>query len=166
MFNWIKHNILSSRKRVNSSFDKTFYFLLDFGSYNSDESAKKAYLLLKEINSKTSITDINLLSTELNKIRYVSNTNGYYHFYFPIVAHVLFYVPKLESKILHQIIAPNYANGINDVNEMINMIISSTRNMLKQNKFYLSEEGRKLFEDGFQSLKTEIIREIEDCKSK
>ncbi|WP_199915081.1 hypothetical protein [Aquimarina sp. Aq107] len=63
-------------------------------------SAKKTYDLLAELDFNTSDSKSELLIWEFNNIQYQSNTNSLFYFYFPIVAHILYYKPKFEKDIL------------------------------------------------------------------
>jgi len=164
MINWIKSKIYSEEKFMDSEFEKTFSALLDLAKSNRDAAAEHSYRLIQSLNFDTSQEDSDTLAEEINKIRYASNTTGFFIFFFPIVAHVLYFKPKLESKILFQIIGPNFANGVDDPLKMIKLMQSAMNNMLAKNKNYMSDEAAKWVLESLPNMKNEIKREIEKCQ--
>lgn len=156
IYNWIKTKINS-----NTKFEKTFSSLKKMGS--TTPSAKNTFKLLKELNSETTDSQSDILISEFNKIKYASNTNSYFYFYFPIVSHILYYKPKYEKDILKYLIGPNFANGTSEVEEMIPLIIGAMDVKLNENKYYLTKQSKFWIINELPKLEKEIQREINIC---
>ena len=110
-----------NKKDNKSEFEKAFSDLKRMGEIVP--SAKRTYELLGNLNFDTKDEDSEELITEFNKIKYGSNTNSFFYFYFPIVTHILYYKPQFEKEILKYLIGPNFANGTTETIEMIPLII-------------------------------------------
>lgn len=126
-------------------------------------SAKITFELLKELNPETTNLQSDILIAEFNKIRYQSNTNSYFYFYFPIVSHILHYKPKYETDILHYLVGPNFANGTSEVDEMISIMKGAMHFKLNENEHYLSKESQLWIINELPKLEKEVQREIEIC---
>jgi hypothetical protein len=148
--------------KQNSEFEKAFSDLKRMG--NIVPSAKKAFELLKELNSESIDLQSDTLITEFNKIQYHSNTYSYFYFYFPIVTHILYYKPKYEKDILKYLVSPNFANGILELNEMILIIREAMKFKLGEDKYYLTEESQFWVTNVLPKLKEQIQREINICQ--
>ncbi|KFF15372.1 hypothetical protein B0A62_00015 [Flavobacterium hydatis] len=145
----------------NSEFEKAFSDLKKMG--NIVPSAKKTFELLKELNSESIDLQSDTLITEFNKIQYHSNTYSYFYFYFPIVTHILYYKPKYEKGILKYLIAPNFANGILESDQLILMITEAMKFKLDEDKYYLTTESQFWVTSELPKLKEQIQREINVC---
>lgn len=155
-YNWISNKINN-----NSEFEKTFSDLKRMG--NIVPSAKKTFRLLKKLNPQSTDLQYEKLILEFNKIKYHSNTNSYFNFYFPIVSHILYHKPKYEKNILKYLIGPNFANGISEINEMISIITGAMNFKLNENKYYLTRESQLWVINDLPKLEKQIQREIEVC---
>lgn len=149
-------------KVTNSDFEETFSSLKKMKERFPD--AKNAFELLKKLNAETTDSQSDILISEFNKIQYQSNTNSYFYFYFPIVSHILFYKPQYEKDILRYLIGPNFANGISEVDEMIDIINGAMEFKLQENKLYLTQESQFWVLNELQKLEKEIQREIDVCR--
>ncbi len=161
MIDWIINAIW---KKKPSAFESTFGYLKRHGIYSRNDTATSAYDLLKDLNPESTQAHVDELIGSLNGIRYASNTNGYFHFFFPIVSHILFYRNDREADIIGHLTGPNFANGISDVQEMIEMIQGAMDFKLKENPFYLSKEGQLWVKNLLPEMREEIGREIEKRK--
>ena len=125
MFNWFS-NILIKRSVEERNFYKTFGHLNRMSGMDYD-SPKKLFELLFKLDKESSLTDGLELLDHYRKISYASNTNGVFYFCLPIVSHILYYIPELESKILYDIVGPNFANGESNADCMIDTIIGGMK---------------------------------------
>ncbi len=126
-------------------------------------SAKKTFELLTEFNSGTTDFEWNNLISEFHKIQYASNTNSYFYFYLPIVSYILYYKPQYEKELLRYLIAPNFANGTSETNEMIEIILGAMKYKLNENQYYLTQESKHWIENELPQLQKEVKREIDVC---
>ena len=126
-------------------------------------SAKKTYELLKELNFKTTESQAEFLISEFNKIKYASNTNSYFYFYFPIVTYILYYKPKFEKEILKYLIGPNFANGDTEMKNLIPLIQGAMEYELSENKEYLTKESKEWIMNEFPKMENEVEREVQKC---
>lgn len=138
--------------------EKTFEYLTQLGP-----NAAKTYELLKNLGFQTAQSDSDILISELNKIRFASNTNSVFYFYFPIVSHVLYYKPEYEPDILHHLVGPLFANGSETVEGMIDVIQGSMRFKLSENERFLTEESQDWTLTKLPKLTAAIDREIQLC---
>ena len=161
MLHWIK-NVFKKETPKKSNFEITFSDLKGFANRNIN-GAKRTYELLKELNKSSSENDSDELIKELNKIKYASNTNSVFYFYFPIVSHILYFKPEYEKEILGLIIGPNFANGDTEIEDMINVIQGAMIFKQKENSKYLTQEGEFWTKNLLPNMKNEIKREIEIC---
>jgi hypothetical protein len=152
---------LFSKKDRSSEFEKAFSDLKKMGEIIP--SAKRTYELLETLNFETNEVDSETLLTEFSKIRYASNTNSYFYFYFPIVTHILYYKPHFERAILKYLIGPNFANGTSETSEMIPLIIGAMHFKLKGNVNYLTRESKEWIINQLPKLQDEVEREIQVC---
>lgn len=151
-----------NKKTTHSKFKKTFSYLNKVGKIIP--SATTTFELLKELNSETTDLQSDILIEELNKIRFPSNANSVFYFYFPIVSHILYYKPEYKKNILKYLIGPNFANGLSEVDEMIAIIKGAMEFKLKENEFYLTKESQLWVENELPKLEKEIQREIDVCQ--
>ena len=142
-------------------FEKVFSDLKRMG--NRISSAKKTHELLKELNHETSDEEVKHLITEFNEIKYESNTNDYFYFYFPLVSYILYYKPKYESDILKYLIGPNFANGTTETKDMIAIIIGAVKYKLSEDENYLTLESQDWVVNELPRLEKQIGREIQVC---
>lgn len=147
--------------RTNSDFDETFSSLKRIE--NIIPNAKTVFELLKRLSQETTTSESEILVSEIHKIQYQSNTNGYFYFYFPIVSHILYYKPEYEKDLLKYLTGPNFANGTSEVDEMISIIKGAMEFKLQENKLYLTKESQFWIVNELQKLKKEIQREIDVC---
>ena len=145
----------------NVEFEKVFSDLKRMG--NSISSAKKTYELLKALNHETLDEEVTHLITEFNEIKYESNTNDYFYFYFPLVSYILYYKPKYESDILKYLIGPNFANGTTETEDMIAIIIGTVKYKLSEDENYLTLESQDWVVNELPRLEKQIGREIQVC---
>jgi hypothetical protein len=145
----------------NVEFEKVFSDLKRMG--NSISSAKKTYELLKALNHETSDEEVKHLIIEFNEIKYESNTNDYFYFYFPLVSYILYYKPKYESDILKYLIGPNFANGTTETEDMIAIIIGAVKYKLSEDENYLTHESQDWVVNELPRLEKQIGREIQVC---
>lgn len=144
------------------SFKKTFKHLKSIGS--NDQHAKNVYELMESLQCNTSEEETKSLIHSVNKIRYASNTNGYFEFFYPIVVHILYYKPSYSAQILHQIVGSSFANGLSDSQEMIEVMTRGMNVRLDRNKNYFTKEGQEWVNNTLQNLHSEIDYEIEKCQ--
>lgn len=152
---------LFAKKNNTSEFEKTFSDLKRMGQ--TIQSAKRTYELLEKLTSETNELDSEELLTEFNKIQYVSNTNSFFYFYFPIVSHILYFKPHFEKNILKYLIGPNFANGTTETKEMIEMITDAMNFKSKENMYYLTKESTDWVIHKLPQLEMEVEREIQLC---
>ena len=126
-------------------------------------SAKRTYDLLSNLNFSSSNLDLEKLLEEINQIRYSSNTNSLFYFYFPIVTHILYYKPNSEKDLLKYLIGPNFANGTTETSEMIPLIIGAMSYKLKENMNYLTNESKEWIINELPKLEEQVEREIQVC---
>lgn len=155
MLNWIRN-----RKRK-AKFEKVFSYLKELGERNNE--AKRTYELLAELNFETPDNQTKLLISELNNIRFASNANTVYYFYFPIVSLILHYKPSYEGDILGHLIGPNFANGSMDTKSMISTIQGSMKFKLSTNKNFLTHESKKWILHHLPKMEKEVEREVQRC---
>lgn len=153
--------LFNSNKSENIEFEEAFSDLKRMG--NSVLSAKRTYELLAELNLETTNSESDNLISELHKIEYQSNTNSYFYFYFPIVSHILYYKPQYENVLIQYLIAPNFANGTSETDEMIELIFGAMKYKLSENNYYLTKESQHWIVNEFPKLKKEVKREIDIC---
>lgn len=132
-------------------------------SKNGQPNCKLIYNWIINLDHNTSETISNQMIEEINQISYASNTNGYFYFFFPIVSHVVYYIPSAEEALLHLLIGPNYADGEDKVQGMTSVIQGAMNFKLESNSNYLSKEGQNWVTNFLPELKNEIKREIEKC---
>jgi len=149
------------KKETPSEFEKTFSDLKRMGEIKA--SAKKTYELLSELDFDTSDSQSELLISEFNNIKYQSNTNSFFYFYFPIVTHILYFKPKYEKDILGYLIGPNFANGDTETKNLIPLIKSAMEFKLSENKNYLTKESKDWILNEFPKMENEVEREVEKC---
>ncbi|WP_428225311.1 hypothetical protein [Flavobacterium sp.] len=150
-----------NKKDNKSEFEKAFSDLKRMGEIVP--SAKRTYELLGNLNFDTKDEDSEELITEFNKIKYGSNTNSFFYFYFPIVTHILYYKPQFEKEILKYLIGPNFANGTTETIEMIPLIIGAMNFKLKENVNYLTKESKEWIINELPKLEEQVEREIQVC---
>lgn len=155
VFNWNKN------KSENIEFEEAFSSLKRMGEIVP--SAKKTFELLTEFNSGTTDFEWDNLISEFHKIQYASNTNSYFYFYLPIVSYILYYKPQYEKEILRYLIAPNFANGTSETDEMIEIIHGAMKYKLNENQYYLTKESKHWIENELPQLQKEVKREIDVC---
>lgn len=161
MLNWIK-SILNDKSDVKQNLMKTFCGLRDLQN-NGQPNTKRTYDLLVQLNHSTPNEIFDELVRGIMEIRYASNTNGFFYFFFPIVSHVLYFRPEYESKLLRHLIGPIFANGVSEVQGMMNIITGTMNCMLSSNPVYLTTEGKSWVKENLPNLHQEIKREIELC---
>lgn len=161
MFNWIK-NILKFESSQKSDFEIAFSSLADFAKMNIN-GAKRTYELLKELDEFSSKDFVEELIIELKKIKYASNTNSVFYFYFPIVSHILHFKPEFEKDILGIIIGPNFANGDTELDGMIEVIQGAMKYKQKENPKYITKQGQNWVINKLPELRNEVQREIQKC---
>ncbi|WP_286971208.1 hypothetical protein [Flavobacterium sp. UBA4854] len=144
-----------------NNFEKTFNYLEEVGKILPH--SKICFDLLKKLNFQTTNSELDSLILALHKIRFASNTNNYFYFYFPLVSHILYYKPMSEKEILKYLIDPNFANGICKVEEMIKVINGAMNYKLDENKNYLSKESQDWITNELPKLEKEVQREIDIC---
>lgn len=159
MIKWI--NSLNIFK-YKSEFDKTFEILLRYEK-SGLEGSKRLYNLLKLLNNENDNELIDELIMTLNKISFTSNTNDWFYFYFPIVSHILYFVPNKQSEILGYLVGPNFANGIDKTDKMVEIIQGAMKFKLKENQNYLTSEGKQWIANTLPLLSNEVKREINKC---
>lgn len=145
-----------------SEFDKAFEVLLRYEK-SGLEGSQKIYDLLKLLSNVNDKEAIDELIMALNKVNYSSNTTDWFYFYFPIVSHILYFVPIKQSEILGYLVGPNFANGIDKTDEMIEIIQGAMKFKLKENPNYLTSEGQHWIVNTLPLLKKEVKREIDRC---
>jgi len=79
---------------------------------------------------------------EIGKINYASNVNSVMWFYFPIVSHVLYFMPNLADRLLHYIIEPIFANGDRNPSSVVAMLKSTLQHKESTIGNYMSIFGR------------------------
>ena len=144
-----------------TNFEKTFTYLEEVGKILPQ--SKICFDLLKKLNFQTTDSESDSLIAALHKIQFASNTNTYFYFYFPLVSHILYYKPMSEKEILKYLIGPNFANGISEVEEMIDVINGAMKYKLNENQNYLSKESQDWITNELPKLKNEVQREIDIC---
>ncbi len=147
---------------TNPEFEETFSALKRMK--NTIPSAKIVFELLKELSPETINSESDILVSEVHKIQYQSNTNSYFYFYFPIVSHILYYKPQYETELLKYLVAPNFANGTFETNEMISMIKAAMDFKLQESEYYLTWESQFWVINELQKLEKEIQREMDICR--
>lgn len=65
-----------------SDFERTFSYLQELGQGILPE-AGKVYHVLKKLSKKSTEQEVDALMSELRMLRYASNTNAVFFFYFP-----------------------------------------------------------------------------------
>ncbi|MDY0990394.1 hypothetical protein SOM12_23400 [Flavobacterium sp. CFBP9031] len=144
-----------------TNFEKTFTYLEEVGKILPH--SKICFDLLKKLNFQTTDSESDSLITALHKIQFASNTTNNFHFYFPLVSHILYYKPMSEKEILKYLIGPNFANGTSEVEEMIDIINGAMKYKLNENQNYLSKESQDWITNELPKLKNEVQREIDIC---
>ena len=155
ILNWIKN------KKNKSEFEKTFSDLKRMGEIKP--SAKRTYELLAQLNFDTSDSQAALLISELKRLRFWSNTNTVFYFYFPIVTHILHYKPKYEKDILDYLIGPNFANGDTETKELIPLIQRAMEFKLSENNDYMTKESKDWVLNELPKMEKEVEREVQKC---
>jgi len=130
---------------------------------SQQDQLQRVYELLKTLISTSSNELANELVNQVKSLNLASNTGNVFHFYFPIISHILYYKPALETELLAYLIGPNFANGICEVDEMVSIIQSAMKNKLLEDENYLSEQGQLWVLEFFPKMEKEIHREIEQC---
>ena len=156
----IFENIFNKTNKT-SKFENIFSDLIKMGEIVP--SAKRTYDLLSNLNFSSSNLDLEKLLEEINQIRYSSNTNSLFYFYFPIVTHILYYKPNSEKDLLKYLIGPNFANGTTETSEMIPLIIGAMSYKLKENMNYLTNESKEWIINELPKLEEQVEREIQVC---
>ena len=153
-------NWLNGKDRENR-FEIAFTDLKKLGE--SNDHAKRTFDLLKDLNDsmKDSVSDI--LVSELMKIRFASNTYTVFHFYFPLVSHILYYKPQYETRILGLLIGPAFADGVSETEEMIAMMQRAMDYKLSENRNHLTEESKNWIMNELPKMEKEVEREIRIC---
>lgn len=146
---------------MSSLFEKAFADLEKLGERNP--GAKRTYKHLKALDFDTSKEDSDKLISELKEIRYASNTNNFFYFYFPIVTHLLYYKPRYEKETLSYLVDPNFANGTMETKAMIALIQGAMKFKLSENEYYLTEESQKWITHELPKMVNEIEREVQVC---
>ncbi len=126
-------------------------------------AAKRTYELLEHLDHETSDSHADLLLTEFRNIRYASNTNDFFYFYFPIVTHILYYRPAYEKEILGYLIGPNFANGSMETKALIPLIQRAMTYKLSKNKHYLTEQSKTWITQVLPKMEAEVEREVQKC---
>ncbi len=155
VLDWIKN------RGIKSEFEKAFSDLKRMGEIKP--SAKRTYELLAELNFDYSDSQSELLISEFDDIKYQSNTNSFFYFYFPIVSHILYYKPKYEKEILGYLIGPNFANGVTETKDLIPLIKSAMKFKLSENKNYLTRESQNWILNELPKMEKEVEREVQKC---
>lgn len=148
--------------KESGDFTRTFKNLKAVGK--RDNNAEQTYKILQKLDFETPNREIEELVNSVNQIHYPTNTNGYFEFFFPIISHILYYKPHTISKIINQIVGPNFANGISDSKTMIETIQSAMNIYSKDNKYYVTKEGKEWTENELDKYEKEITQEINKCQ--
>lgn len=146
---------------MSTLFEKAFADLKKLGEQNL--GAKSTYKHLKTLDFDTSGEDSDKLISELKAIRYASNTNSFFYFYFPIVTHILYYKPLYEKEILSYLVGPNFANGTMETKVMIALIQGAMKFKFSENECFLTEESQNWITHELPKMEDEIDREIQLC---
>ncbi|NNE16132.1 MAG: hypothetical protein HKN51_14195 [Saprospiraceae bacterium] len=163
MINWIKSLFqIETEATVNPK--RTFKALKNL-HYIDQPDLNKIYESLLNLNKDTAQPECENLVKGINEIRYASNTNGYFYFFFPLVSHVLYFKPHYESKLLHHLVGPNFANGEKNVQGMIDVIKGAMKYKLDLDSNYLTIEGQSWVKEDLHKMKEQIMREIDFCQN-
>jgi hypothetical protein len=146
---------------TDTAFELVFSDLQRMGEIR--HSAKRTFELLKELEFGTPKSQSDTLISELNNIRYASNTNSCFYFYFPIISHILYYKPEYEKEILKYLVEPNFANGTTDTKDIIAVIIGAMQYKMKENEYYLTKESQFWVLNELPKLELQVEREINSC---
>lgn len=144
-----------------TTFDIAFADLKNLG--DTVPGAKRTYELMKKLNFHTSDAQTQALMAAFRKIRFASNTNDFFYFYFPIVTHILYYKPAMEKEILSYLIGPNFANGTMETKALIPLIQGAMNHKLAKNKGYLTEESKQWITHELPKMEAEVEREVQVC---
>lgn len=148
--------------RIRSPFDIAFSGLKSLINEFMRE-LKPLIPLLQQLDDNTSPEDVSEMMELIRRIGYASNTNGYFYFFLPIVSHVLYFRPALESDLLEQIVGPVFANGASEAREIMTRIAGGTKFMLKENKFAVTPEGQFWVKYMLPEMQSSVEREIARC---
>ncbi len=155
IFNWIK------KKKTHVALERTFSDLRGLGE--SNPHARRTYELLTQLSHKTAEAQAEPLISALQNIRFASNTGTVFFFYFPMVAHILYYLPRYEGELLHHLIGPNFANGPTETPELMAMIPRAMDRKLSENKHFMTREGRDWVRNVWPKMEKEVEREVQLC---
>lgn len=139
----------------------TFATLKRLGETNPH--AQRTFDLLMSLDSRTPDSRVDLLVSELRSIGFHSNTNTVFEFYFPLVAHILYYKPKREKDLLSYIVGPSFANGITEAKESMAFMKRAMDYQLSLNEHFLTPEGQKWVNKQLPKMRAEFKREVQLC---
>lgn len=133
----------------------------DFGTRNA--AAQNAYALLRRLKSNSPKDEVDELVKAVHGIRFGSNTNSVFYFYFPIVTHILYYQPQCEKELLGYLIGPNFANGDTETKQLIPLIGRAMNYKRSENKHYLTRESQHWITNELPNMEQEVEREVQKC---
>ncbi|MBK8557466.1 MAG: hypothetical protein IPL65_17695 [Lewinellaceae bacterium] len=127
---------------------------------NPSIPGKRIYQLLEELRASSSREFTDELIRLIRGIRYASNTNEVFQFYFPIVCHILYFKPEHEKDLIGYIIGPSFANGTTSAAEMMDLIPDAMRYIQKSDPNFMTQEGQHWVENTWPTLKNAVEQEI------
>lgn len=160
MIDWI---INALWKKKPSAFERTFLYVKKHGLYTQG-STTRIYELLKDLNRTSTEADVDELIRSLNGLKYASNTGGYFHFFFPIVSHILFYKNERAGEILYHLTGPVFADGAGEAMEVIRIIQGAMDLKLKENQYYLTVEGQFWVKNSLPEIEKEVEKEMDKSR--
>lgn len=146
---------------MSTTFENAFADLKSMG--DRVPGAKRTYELLQHLDFDTPDDEADLLLEEFRNIRYASNTNSFFHFYFPIVTHILYYKPTFEKEILSYLIGPNFANGTMETKTLIPLIQRAMAHKLSIDKYYLTQQSQDWITNELPKMGAAVEREVQIC---
>lgn len=153
-------SFLKKFSKRNSDFESSFFYLKNLGG-SIQQQGDKVYELLRELSKNSSDDFSETLVSEFYKLRFTSNTNEVFFFYFPIVSHILYFKPACEKEILRYLVGPIFANGTEDGSGVIHVIEGSMNFKLKENPNYLTKESQQWVKHTLPTMITEVQREVD-----
>ena len=159
MIQWIKQ-IFKGKAPTESDFELVFSHLRDLAERDFD-GAKRTYELLRNLNSESAENETEELIHEFKRVRFASNANSVFHFYFPIISHLLFHKLAYEKEVLGRIIGPIFAMEQPDAEGMIKVVQGSMKYQMKENPHYLTKEGQSWVINQLPEMKVAVQREID-----